>query len=73
VRQFSVQSVLEWFWGCVLACKLQAGGSGLNTVVVINQTSSNSCELGNYYCNSAGAPQNVYPSIAGRQHPLDQQ
>ena len=46
--------------GCVLACKLQAGGSGLNTVVVINQTSSNSCELGNYYCQQRQVPpQNV--------------
>src|SRR4051812_27005289 len=26
-----------------------AGGSGLNTVVVVNQNSTNSCELGNYY------------------------
>ena len=45
---------------CALACKLQAGGSGLNTVVVVNQTSSNSCELGNYYCQQRQVPpQNV--------------
>ena len=45
---------------CTLACKLQAGGSGLNTVVIVNQTSSNSCELGNYYCESRQVPpQNV--------------
>ncbi len=45
---------------CALVCKLYAGGSGLNTVVVVNQTSSNSCELGNYYCQQRQVPpQNV--------------
>ena len=45
---------------CVLVFKLQAGGSGLNTVVIINQTSSNSCELGNYFCERRQVPpQNV--------------
>ncbi len=46
--------------GCALVCKLHAGGSGLNTVVVVNQTSSNSCELGSYYCQQRQVPpQNV--------------
>ena len=46
--------------GCALVCKLHAGGSGLNTIVVVNQTSSNSCELGNYYCQQRQVPpQNV--------------
>lgn len=46
--------------GSALTCKLHAGGSGLNTVVVVNQTSSNSCELGSYYCQQRGVPpQNV--------------
>jgi len=37
-----------------------AGGSGLNVVVVVNQSSSNSVELGNYYCEKRGVPpQNV--------------
>jgi len=45
---------------CALVCKLHAGGSGLNTVVVVNQDSSNSCELGNYYCEQRQVPaQNV--------------
>ena len=45
---------------CALVCKLQAGGSGLNTVVVVNQASSNSCELGNYFCEQRQVPpQNV--------------
>ena len=33
-----------------------AGGSGLNTVVIVNQNSSNSCELGNYYCERRQVP-----------------
>ena len=45
---------------CALTFQLQAGGSGLNTVVVVNQTSSNSCELGNYFCERRQVPpQNV--------------
>src|ERR1051325_6298696 len=33
-----------------------AGGSGLNTVVIINGASSNSCEVGNYYCERRQIP-----------------
>lgn len=33
-----------------------AGGSGLNTVVVVNETSADSCELGNYYRIERGVP-----------------
>jgi uncharacterized protein (TIGR03790 family) len=45
---------------CILVCKLHAGGSGLNTVVIVNQNSSNSCELANYYCEQRQVPpQNV--------------
>src|SRR5215831_15337579 len=32
------------------------GGSGLNTVVIVNQLSSNSCELGTYYCERRQVP-----------------
>lgn len=35
---------------------LYAGGSGLNTVVVINQSSSNSCALANYFCERRLVP-----------------
>jgi len=35
---------------------LTAGGSGLNVLVVVNQASSNSCELGNYYCEKRQIP-----------------
>ena len=41
---------------CGIASKLIAGGSGLNTIVVINRSSSNSCELGNYYCERRQVP-----------------
>jgi uncharacterized protein (TIGR03790 family) len=41
---------------CGLPLALQAGGSGLNTIVVVNQTSSNSCALGNYYCERRQVP-----------------
>ncbi len=39
-----------------LAGNLYAGGSGLNTVVVINQNSTNSVELGNYFCERRQVP-----------------
>ena len=35
---------------------LLAGGSGLNTMVVMNRSSSNSCELGNYFCERRQVP-----------------
>src|SRR5580704_14770768 len=38
-----------------------AGESGLNVVVVVNQNSSNSLQLGNDYCERRGVPpQNVF-------------
>jgi len=33
-----------------------AGGSGLNVLVVVNQSSSNSVALGNYYCEQRSVP-----------------
>ena len=42
------------------AAKIFAGGSGLNVVVVVNQNSLNSIQLGNYYCERRQVPpQNV--------------
>src|SRR5437867_6311223 len=41
---------------CPLVNTIWAGGSGLNTVVIINQTSSNSCEVGNYFCERRQVP-----------------
>src|ERR1043166_712032 len=38
------------------AAKLFAGGSGLNLVVVVNQNSTNSVQLGNYYCERRQVP-----------------
>jgi uncharacterized protein (TIGR03790 family) len=49
----------------LLACLLAgftawAGGSGLNVIVVVNQNSTNSMQLGNDYCERRGVPpQNV--------------
>jgi uncharacterized protein (TIGR03790 family) len=42
---------LNWF-----AASAWAGGSGLNTLVVINQNSTNSIALGNYYCERRQIP-----------------
>jgi uncharacterized protein (TIGR03790 family) len=42
-----------WF---LSAAGLFAGGSGLNVVVVVNQNSTNSVQLGNYYCERRGVP-----------------
>ena len=42
------------------AHRLSAGGSGLNTVIIVNQNSSNSVQLGNYYREVRQVPpQNV--------------
>lgn len=35
---------------------LFGGGSGLNVAVVVNQDSTNSIQLGNYYCEQRGVP-----------------
>src|SRR5436190_4363013 len=34
----------------------RGGGSGLNVLVVVNQNSTNSVQLGNYYCEKRGVP-----------------
>jgi hypothetical protein len=39
-----------------LLFRVLAGGTGLNTVVVVNQDSSNSCALGNYFCERRQVP-----------------
>lgn len=45
--------VAVWF---LSAAGLFAGGSGLNVVVVVNQNSTNSVQLGNYYCERRCVP-----------------
>jgi uncharacterized protein (TIGR03790 family) len=40
----------------LIAFRTRAGGSGLNTFVIVNQDSSNSCELGNDYCEQRQVP-----------------
>ena len=57
-----IGTVLFVSWA--MAISVQAGGSGLNAVVVINQSSSNSCELGNYFCERRQVPpENVLPIV----------
>ena len=41
---------------CASGFQARAGGSALNTVVIVNQNSTNSCELGNYYCERRQVP-----------------
>ncbi|HEV2327804.1 MAG TPA: TIGR03790 family protein [Verrucomicrobiae bacterium] len=60
ISAFAPRRVLWGFFIALVTLKLHAGGSGLNTVVVVNQASSNSCELANYYCQQRQIPpQNV--------------
>jgi uncharacterized protein (TIGR03790 family) len=65
-------------WGVFMAlglvCQVQGGGSGLNVVVVVNQNSTNSMELGNYYCEKRQVPpQNVLRTTwtGGNDHWLE--
>jgi uncharacterized protein (TIGR03790 family) len=54
------------FWGILVSLglstfHLQAGGSGLNVAIIINQDSTNSIQLGNYYREKRNIPpQNVF-------------
>jgi len=51
---------LVWGLGMTCAWRLWAGGSGLNTVLVVNSASTNSVQLGNYYREARQIPpQNV--------------
>jgi uncharacterized protein (TIGR03790 family) len=44
-------------WSLLLASvAARAGGSGLNVIVVVNQNSTNSVQLGNDYCELRGVP-----------------
>ena len=43
-------------WNSLFASRAFAGGSGLNTLVVINQNSPNSIELGNYFSERRQVP-----------------
>jgi uncharacterized protein (TIGR03790 family) len=56
---FSMRWCILLAWCCV-ATSLWAGGSGLNVVVVVNQQSSNSVQLGNYYCEQRQVPPQNY-------------
>src|SRR5258707_1857604 len=53
---FRFPGFLFLFLCCALPPGARAGGSALNTVVIVNQNSTNSCELGNYYCERRQVP-----------------
>jgi len=55
------RAVMLLMAGALLAGQIvRAGGSGLNVIVVVNQNSTNSVQLGNEYCAQRGVPpQNV--------------
>src|ERR1051325_7950208 len=60
----SMKFCWKFYWRVLLALgitwQVHGGGSGLNVVVVVNLSSSNSVELGNYYCDKRQVPpQNV--------------
>jgi uncharacterized protein (TIGR03790 family) len=55
VKHFLARS-LFFILGICSAANSLAGGSGLNVVVVVNQNSSNSVQLGNYYCEQRNIP-----------------
>ncbi len=48
---------------CCLARCTWAGGSGLNVLVLVNQNSTNSVQLGNYYCEQRQVPPQNYLRI----------
>src|SRR5437899_12925037 len=61
-------NVLCRWLGClalfgVSAGQLQAGGSGLNVAVMVNQNSTNSVQLGNYYAERRQVPPQNYLRI----------
>ncbi|HWI58611.1 MAG TPA: TIGR03790 family protein, partial [Bacillota bacterium] len=52
--------MLAILWLVLTAGTVWGGGSGLNVIVVVNQNSPNSVQLGNDYCEQRGVPpQNV--------------
>jgi len=52
-----------WAGAGLAATRLWGGGSGLNVVVVVNQNSTNSVQLGNYYCQQRNVPPQNYLRI----------
>src|SRR5580700_11527286 len=48
---------LLWMAAMIMAARCAwAGESGLNVIVVVNQNSTNSLQLGNDYCERRGVP-----------------
>jgi len=48
---------------CVSVGQIRAGGSGLNVIIVVNQNSTNSVQLGNYYAERRQIPPQNYLRI----------
>ena len=55
--------LLSLFLACAPSAHLRAGGSGLNVAIVVNQNSTNSVQLGNYYCEQRQVPPQNYLRI----------
>jgi uncharacterized protein (TIGR03790 family) len=61
LKRSSLLAILTAFVALLAPRSAPAGGSGLNVVVVVNQNSTNSVQLGNEYCEKRGVPpQNLF-------------
>src|SRR5262245_61504186 len=57
---------------CFWSAAAWSGGSGLNVVVVVNQNSTNSVQLGNDYCEQRGVPpQNFFRMTNWTEGPVN--
>jgi uncharacterized protein (TIGR03790 family) len=55
-RSATIVQAIVLLWCSAPCFNVIGGGSGLNTVVVVNQASTNSVELGNYFCERRQIP-----------------
>ncbi len=56
VSMARIRPIILLLWLFASGGTTWAGGSGLNVLVVVNQNSTNSVQLGNYYCEQRGVP-----------------
>src|SRR5664279_2730208 len=57
--------LMSLLWFALATGDLWAGGSGLNVLVVVNQNSTNSVQLGNDYCELRGVPPQNFLRMTG--------